>query len=166
MDKKCTSFNFRSLPIITAIRYEAGFLWKAKNIYVFSLYLIFVYKCIGWTIVAELSFDRLYEYFAKVPSIQKNLIDAYGFEIKRPFNKTKFNRMTVGSYNDDMRIKKISDTEIDLYVYKGISEEETDFLTVRLNLLDANESQNDNEYFSLNNRNPFYVSTFHNSSRY
>ena len=74
--------------------------------------------------------------------------------------------MTVGSYNDDMRIKKISDTEIDLYVYKGISEEETDFLTVRLNLLDANESQNDNEYFSLNNRNPFYVSTFHDSSRY
>ena len=95
-----------------------------------------------------------------------DIVGYYGFEMKRPFNKTKFNRMTVGSYNDDMRIKKISNTEIDLYVYKGISEEETDFLTVRLNLLDANESQNDNEYFSLNNRNPFYVSTFHDSSRY
>jgi hypothetical protein len=32
--------------------------------------------------VAELSFDRLYEYFAKVPSIQKNLIDAYGTDGK------------------------------------------------------------------------------------
>ena len=95
-----------------------------------------------------------------------DLVGSYGFEMKRPFNKTKFNRMTVGSYDDDMRIKKISDTEIDLYVYKGISEEETDFLTVRLNLLDANESQNDNKYFSLNNRNPFYVSTFHDSSRH
>ena len=65
-----------------------------------------------------------------------------------------------------MRIKKVSGTEIDLYIHKGISEEETDFLTVRLNLLDANESQNDNEYFYLNNRNPFYVSTFHDSSKY
>ena len=32
--------------------------------------------------MAELSFDRLYEYFAKVPSIQKNLIDAYGTDGK------------------------------------------------------------------------------------
>jgi len=32
--------------------------------------------------VAELSFDRLYEYFCKVPSIQKNLIDAYGTDGK------------------------------------------------------------------------------------
>lgn len=32
--------------------------------------------------MAELSFDRLYEYFTKVPSIQKNLIDAYGTDGK------------------------------------------------------------------------------------
>lgn len=95
-----------------------------------------------------------------------DLIGYYGFEMKRPFNKTKFNSMTVGSYDDDMRIKKVSDTEIDLYIHKGISDEEVDFLTVRLNLLDANESQNDNEYLSLNNRNPFYVSTFHNPGSY
>lgn len=29
-------------------------------------------------LVSDLSFDRLYEYFCKVPSVQKNLIDAYG----------------------------------------------------------------------------------------
>lgn len=28
--------------------------------------------------MAELNFDRLYEYFCKVPSVQKNMIDAYG----------------------------------------------------------------------------------------
>ena len=61
---------------------KQDFFEKQKILYVFSLYLIFVYKCIGWTIVAELSFDRLYEYFAKVPSIQKNLIDAYGTDGK------------------------------------------------------------------------------------
>ena len=69
-------------PLSPLLGLKQDFFEKQKIIYVFSLYLIFVYKRIGWTIVAELSFDRLYEYFAKVPSIQKNLIDAYGTDGK------------------------------------------------------------------------------------
>ena len=69
-------------PLSPLLGLKQDFFEKQKIIYVFSLYLIFVYKRIGWTIVAELSFDRLYEYFAKVPSIQKNLIDTYGTDGK------------------------------------------------------------------------------------
>lgn len=34
-------------------------------------------------IVAELNFDRLYEYFCKIPSVQKDMIDAYGTDGKQ-----------------------------------------------------------------------------------
>ena len=91
---------------------------------------------------------------------------SYGFLVKRPFNKAKFNSMTVGSYDDDMRIKKVSDTEIDLYLYKGVYEEEQDFFVIRLNLLDPDESYNEYEYFSLNNKTPFYAGLSHSSSYY
>ena len=91
---------------------------------------------------------------------------SYGFLVKRPFNKAKFNSMTVGSYDDDMRIKKVSDTEIDLYLYKGVYEEEQDFFVIRLNLLNPDEPYNEYEYFSLNNRTPFYAGLSHSSSYY
>ncbi len=33
--------------------------------------------------MSDLSFDRLYAFFSKVPSIQKNLIDSYGSDGKQ-----------------------------------------------------------------------------------
>ena len=33
--------------------------------------------------MSDLNFDRLYEYFCKVPSVQKGLIDSYGSDGKQ-----------------------------------------------------------------------------------
>lgn len=43
--------------------------------------IFFLFRC-GSKAVSELSFDRLYQFFCKVPSVQQNHIDSYGTDGK------------------------------------------------------------------------------------